>query len=255
MTTKTSTTGTEIQILELQRGKLSVAVVGTSPLICNRVSEKTQSTLLEGGQKKTAVEKQSTLKHDPLREYRNSPYTLDEGPTQLGALAVWFKKAMMTAALEMPGVKKTQIGRLLRVEGERVSLYGVPKMFMAVTRSADMNRTPDIRTRAIVPKWAVLLELTFAMPTLRETSVLNLLAAAGVFSGVGDYRTEKGAGNYGSFRLAGADDAELKGILKTGGRSAQIAALSDPAFYDDETESLYLSFGAMTARRGFKVSA
>lgn len=252
---KTEVAGSEIEILSLQRGRVSFAVVGETPIILNRMSEKARMELVIPRGKKTAIEKQQSLKHDPLREFRDSPYTLTEGPTLLAGLAVWFKRAMMTAALEIPGVKKAQIGRLVRVEGERVPLYGVPQMFMAITRSADMNRTPDVRTRAIVPKWAMLFDVTFAMPTLKEKAVANLLAAGGVFSGVGEWRTEKGSANFGSFRLASADDAELKEILETGGRDAQVAAMNSPTFYDDETDNLYGMFLAEADRRGFKVAA
>lgn len=241
-----------IEIQELDRGTISLAVVGTTPFICNRASEKVMRGLLMPKGKKTAAEKQSSLKHEPLEEFRSSPYTLrdETAPTLLAFLSVAFKRAMMTAALDDPsGAKKSQIGRLVRLEGERVPLYGVPQMFMAVTRSADINRTPDVRTRAILPKWAMLLELTYAKPILQQKSVLNLFAKGGVFSGVGDWRTEKGSGNYGSFRLAGADDPELEEILATGGRAAQIAALNSPAFYDDETEALFTWWQAEYATR------
>lgn len=252
---KKDTTTSEIEILQLQMGRISVAVVGTTPIILNRMSEKARFELLQPKEGMNKVQKQQTLKHEPLREYRDSPYTLTEGPTLLAALSTWFKQAMRTAALELPGVKKAQIGRLVRVEGERIPLYGVPQMFMATPRSKDMNRTPDIRTRAIVPKWAVLLDVTFAMPTLKEKGILNLLAAGGIFSGVGDWRTEKGSGNYGSYRLASGDDAELKEILATGGRDVQVAAMNSPSFYDDETDKLYAMYLAEADRRGFKVVA
>lgn len=247
----------EIEILTVEQGRMTVAIVGTTPFICNRVSEKAKRELILPKGRKTTAEKSQSLKHDPLRELRASPYTLadEAAPTLLAFLAVAPKRAAMTAALDIPGAKKAQIGRLVRVEGERLPLYGVPQMHMAIVRSADMNRTPDVRTRAILPKWAMLLEVTFAKPALREKSVLNLFAAGGMFAGVGDWRTEKGSGNYGSFRLAGADDPELLEILSTGGRAAQIAALNSPAFYDDETEELFTWYTGEVESRGFKVAS
>lgn len=254
---KPSTESKEIQILAVERGRVAVACVGTTPFICNRVSEKAKRELLAPKGKKTAAEKAQSLKHDPLAEFRVSPYTLpgDAAPTLLAFLAVGFKKAMMTAALDIPGAKKAQIGRLLFVEGERTPLYGIPQMLMSITRSADIKNTPDVRTRAIVPHWACLLDVTFAKPAMREKDVLNLLAAAGMFAGVGDWRTEKGSGNYGSFRLASANDPELKKILKTGGRMAQVAAMNTPTFYDQETEDLFNWYTTEVVARGFKVSA
>src|SRR5690606_32985291 len=101
--------------------------------------------------RKTAAEKASSLKHDPLQEFADSPY-IDEdesAPTYLQHLSSAFKNALKGAALDLPGANKSQIGRLTWVNGERVGIYGVPQIFCSVTRSADMNRTPDVRTRAI----------------------------------------------------------------------------------------------------------
>jgi hypothetical protein len=257
MSTKKNESPVSIDVMEVQQGRMTIAIVGTTPFIHNRVSEKGKRELLLPRGKKTTAEKAQSLKHDPLREWRASPYTIldDAAPTLMAFLAVGPKRAAMTAALDIPGAKKTQIGRLMRVEGERLPLYGIPQMHMTIVRSADMNRTPDIRTRAITPRWAMLLDVTFAKPMLREKAVLNLFAAGGMFVGVGDWRTEKGSGNYGSFRLAGADDAELRDILATGGRAAQIAAFNVPSFYDQESEELFTWYTGEVAQRGFKVAS
>lgn len=246
----------EVFVTEVARGKMTFFVLGTSPLICNRMSEKARMELLLPKGKKNAAEKASTLKHDPLTEYRASPYTsrLNDAPTRLQLLASMFKGAMCTAALDLPGTKKAQIGRLIHVENDRVDLYGLPQLFMSVTRSADMNKTPDVRTRAIVPEWACKVTINFVKPIIREQSVANLLAAAGITAGVGDYRVEKGRGNYGTFKLVSADDADLKRVLKIG-RAGQDEALHNPACYDDETESLLSWYTAEVQRRGFKAVA
>jgi hypothetical protein len=244
-------TSQEIQILEIQQQHVQVAIVGTTPLILNRKSEKARRELLFPKGRKTAAEKAQSLKHEPLVEYRASPYTLPDGPTLLGALATWFKGAMLTAALDLPGVKKAQIGRLVRVEGERLPLYGTPQLHMSSVNTAGFPPTPDIRTRAILPQWATFLTITYPSPQLRQESILHLLGAAGVFAGVGDYRAEKAKGNYGSFRLASANDPELRAILKQG-RDAQVEALNTPACYDDESESLFKWFGTEFVLRGYE---
>ena len=251
-----------IEIAEIEIGHISVAIVGTTPLICNRMSEKVQRIILQPPPKATAATKAARPKHDPLEEYRASPYTLpdDTAPTLLAALATSFKQAMMTAALDTEGVKKSQIGRLVKVFGpapfrERTPLYGVPQLVMSVTRSADIAKTPDVRTRMIVPQWAALLDIDFPKAALKEQGILNLLARAGMFSGVGDWRTEKGSGNYGDFRLASADDPELLTMLRDGGRGPQVAAVNSPTFYDQETADLFHWHLQEAAARGFKVAS
>jgi hypothetical protein len=54
-------------------------------------------------------------------------------------------------------------------------VYGVPKVFCAITRSADMNRTPDVRTRAILPEWACRFTVRFEKPILRDQTIADLL--------------------------------------------------------------------------------
>ena len=85
---------------------------------------------------------------------------------------------------------------------------------------------------------------------VREVAIANLLAAAGIVAGVGDFRQEKGKGSFGQFRLADADDADLKRIISTGGRKAQDAALEKFEAYDDETAELLTWFSGEVVRLG-----
>ncbi len=247
----------EIMILEVEKGEMDFFILGTSPLIMNRMSQKVWHELLAPKGKKTAVEKASSLKHDPIQEFRDSPYRMprDDDPTLLAVMPTSFKNAMRTAALDTPGAKKAQIGRLVYVEGEMLPIYGVPKVFSAITRSADMNKTPDVRTRAILPEWACFLRVKFTKPILREQSIANLLAAAGFQSGIGDWRQEKGSGSYGSFKLVRNDDKDFKRIVAQQGRKAQTEALENPIPYNDETSELLAWFDVEIKRRGFKVAA
>lgn len=248
--------GSEVYIAKVNRETADFCIVGTAPLICNRMSQKARQDLLLPKGKKTAAEKASSLKHNPLDEYRASPYidTRDDGPTRIQALSSMFKKACMTAALDLPGAKKAQIGRLLYVVGDRVAVYGVPQLMMSVTRSADINKTPDIRTRAILPRWAVRITVSFVSPIIRLQSVVNLLAAGGITAGVGDWRVEKGSGSYGTFDVCAEDDPKYLDIVNGGGRAEQDAALEAPEPYDDETAELLGWYGVEVARRGFKVA-
>ena len=226
-------------VLKVSRGNLQCYIVGTTPLICNRMSEKAKHDLLLGGRRKTAIEKATTLKHDPYGEYRASVYRLPEpAPTLIGVMATAIKGAMRSAALDLPGASKAQIGRLTYIHGDYVAVFGRPKLFMAVTRSSDMAKTPDVRTRAILPEWALAIRVEYTQPLIRPQAVANLLAAAGINIGIGDWRAEKGAGNYGQFELSDPDDATYQRIVAEGGRAAQIAALETPEAYDEETLEL-----------------
>ena len=84
---------------------------------------------------------------------------------------------------------------------------------------------------------------------------MNLLAAAGFQSGVGDWRQEKGSGSYGSFKLVNADDPDFLRIVKTQGRAAQQDAMDNPVAHNDETDEMLRWFDVELKRRGFKAVA
>lgn len=240
-----------IEILEIERGEIQFCILGTSPLILNRMSEKAKQSIFLP-EKKSAATKASTLKHDPYEEFRASAYRMEDpkAPTELAVLPGMFKGAMRTAALDMQGSNKAQIGRLVTLVGEYTPLWGVPKLFISVTRSADVAKTPDIRTRCIVPEWACRVVVQFTKPRLNQTSIINLLAAAGVQSGVGDWRQEKGSGSFGSFKIVAESDADFKRIIKAGGRREQMAAFASPMAYNKESAELCSWFDSEAKRRG-----
>lgn len=243
-----------ISVMEVKKERVAFVLVGESPLICNTMSEKARQELLAPRARKNAAEKRSTAKHDVFAEYRNSVYQPNnaEAPTAIALLATAFKGALRNAALDLPGAKKSEIGRLTYVRGDYVPIYGVPKLLMSITRSADMNHTPDVRTRAILPKWAAIVEVEFVSPLLRAEVVGRLMAAAGMTQGVGDWRPEKGNGGYGRFRLTVPEDPEAQDIFATGGKEAQLAALAEPEAYDNETEKLLRWYEVETNRTGIR---
>lgn len=243
---------TEIDILELEKGRIECAVKGKTPLLCNAMSNKVINELLLPGEKKNRAERAASLKHIPREEFRSSMYKTDEGPTLIYAPAEWFKAAISNAALDLPGPTKAQISRLVWVEGTKVPIYGVPLLHMGVTRCKDMNRTPDVRTRAILPEWACFLTITFFKPMLKRDPVVNLLAAAGSITGVGDYRPQKGKGNFGQFELA--EDDDFKRIVTEQGREAQEKAMAEPVCYDNEAETILAWWDSEVKRRGFEVA-
>src|SRR5262245_45845625 len=109
-----------VEIAPIQTQSMELFVLGTQSLLLNRLSQKTRFELLAPAGRKTSAQKQSTLKHDPFAEFAAAPYTLDDetAPTYLALMSSAFKKSMMTAALDLPGAKKAQIGRLVWVEND-----------------------------------------------------------------------------------------------------------------------------------------
>lgn len=250
MATKKAEAGT-LQIDALKQGRVTLKLIGNTPLYFNAMSAKAKRTLLIGGAKKTAAERKE-LKHDPENEYRDSVYRLHDGPTLLGFPAPGVKNAMATAALETPGVTKTSVQRLIFLPQQKINIWGKPYLKMDVVRSADMNKTPDVRTRAFLPRWCAEVDIAFIHPTLSVHSIVSLLSNAGVIVGIGDFRQEKGRGSYGTFSVAGDDLGSFQDYwdeVTQEGRDVQQYAMDNPEVADHETEELMSLLEEERARR------
>lgn len=240
-----------LEIIEVKHGVLDVFILGITPHISNRMAEKAKRELLLPRGRMNAAAKTANLKHDPLTEYRDSVYRLKDpkAHTWIAMPATAFKGAMRTAALDIPGVTARAVDRLVYIDAETVAIFGIPALKMDVVKMAGIQRTPDIRTRAAIRHWAAKITIKHAEPMVGQNAAANLLAGGGVISGVGDFRQEKGKGNFGMFEVVQQDNPKWLEIVANGGREAQIAAMKDPAFFDDESEELYTWFEAEIGRR------
>lgn len=253
---KKSTESVELSLTKLDFQAIELAIVGVTPFICNAMSAKVRQDLLMPPKKKNKTERETTLKHDPLAEFRRSPYYTksEDDPTLIICPAGAVKNAIASAALDVPGAKKTEIGRLSWIVGRDLPLYGLPEIFCSVVRNSDMARTPDVRTRAILPEWAMTFTIQYVVPNLTHTAIANLLEAAGLVCGLGDWRQQKGKGNYGQFRVTTLDDPELRRIMKVGGHAAQSTAMEAPIPHDNETRELLDWYESEANRRGLRAS-
>ena len=247
MAVKKAETG--LQIDALKQGRVTLRMIGTTPLYYNAMSAKVKHTLQVGGAKKTAAQKRE-LKHNPEEEFRDSVYRQATGDSLLCFPAPGVKAAMATAALETAGVTKSSVNRLIFLPQQRINVWGKPFLKCDVVRSADINKTPDIRTRAFLPRWCAEVDIAFITPTLNVRSIVSLLANAGVIVGIGDFRQEKGKGSFGTFRVIGGgdEDAEWDEIVQEG-RAVQEFALFNPESADEETDALMALYHEEVTRR------
>lgn len=245
----------EITVIQVQQGSIDLLIKGTHPLICNAMSEKARQELLLPSGRKNAAQKASVLKHVPLQEFSDSMYRPRDvnAPTEIVVKATAFKSALMSAALDLPGTNKSQLGRLANVEGDEIAIYGLPQIFLEITRQKNIDRTPDVRTRAILPRWCCFITVSYTKPILKEQAILNLLSAAGFTQGIGDWRVQKGSGNYGQFELVAADDPVCADLIAHEGREAQREAIANPVGYNSETDTLLEWYDLEVKRRGFDV--
>lgn len=243
---------TTVSVSPIHMTTMLFHLVGMSPLVPHAMSAKAAGQLLFPPPKKNAVEKATTMKHEPIEEFRAAAYKFrdhDDQPTRLYMPGEAFHAAIASVAIDMPGAKKSQVGRLTRVTQEKIPVWGIPDIWSTIVRSSDMKRTPDVRILPHLARWATMVEIKFISALIKEASLANLFNAAGMIIGIGDGRPEKGKKGKGTWRLCDQDDPEFLEIVRLGGREAQDAALANPQFADIETEQLLSWFDAERERR------
>jgi hypothetical protein len=240
-----------VAIERLERGEVELYLLGTSPLIMNRLPKKAKEQLLLPARSLNKAAREAVLKHNPPNEFRDAVYRCRDGsaPTFVHVPDGAIKKAMAQAAIDTPGATKAETGRLVKILDPTVHLYGKPFLHMAVVRQAGINKTPDIRTRAIFPEWACKLTIRYIRTRIREMDIVNLNANAGDITGIGDGRTEKGTFDFGSWEIVDKTNPRWNAIVKQQGRKVQQLALDNPEPYDDDTKELLDWFGTEIVRR------
>ena len=233
-----------ISIEEIRRDTATVTLIGKTGLYCHRMTTKAKHQLMLGGRRKTAAER-ATIKHHPRDEFLASMHVRPGMHEQTDVVfpAMALKSAMATAALVVSGIKKTDVQRLVFLPDEWVPIYGVPALRMDITRSADIGKTPDVRTRAYFPAWATQITVMFARPQLSRKDIGSLLHNAGVVCGIGDFRQEKGKGSYGTFEVADEVPEELLDL------AAQRDALQTPRPFDADTAELLGQYDQKVAEK------
>lgn len=247
-----------LDIQPLKQGRLRLRMMGQTPLYFNSMSSKSMRDLLIGGGKKTAAQRKE-IKHNPEQEYRDTVYKKSFGETLLCFPAPGIKGAMATAALETAGITKTSVQRLIFLPQTHVQIWGTPQLKIDMVRSADMNKTPDMRTRAYLPRWCAEVDIAYVQPTLDAHSIVSLLTNAGSIVGIGDFRQEKGRGSFGTFSVhteqsMGSFQGDWDELMKEA-RDVQQAALDDPEYADDQTAELMAFLAEERSRRDIDLIA
>lgn len=212
-TAKASKNGTvrAITIPALRIEELTVKVVGDTPLIVHRFSEKAKEMMRQKQQKKARQAKEAK---DPEQDFRESLYQMprkdgstpnyaDEfGQTGFGAKAIWFKQAAVRGAKSC-GAVMTDVKSALHIVGEG------PEQLIRIEGSEPQRRedhvrlakgVADLRYRGCFYEWFCVVRLRYNATTFSAEEIINFLNAGGFASGVGDWRVTQN-GTYGMFHV------------------------------------------------------
>lgn len=177
---------------------LQVTLIGDSPLICHKWSEKAKKEMLDKQMKKA---KTARVAKDPDADYKASLYDHPEGG--YGFPCVAFKAAAVGACRFAEGVKMTEARGAFHIVGELARIDGTPNMRDDMVRVG--MGAADIRFRGEFKTWRVTLTIKFNGSAISPEQIINLLNIAGFGVGVGEWRPEKD-GSYGRFHVATSKD-------------------------------------------------
>lgn len=188
---------------------LSVQIIGDSPLIVHKWSEKAKKEMLDKQMKKASAGKQAK---DPWMDYCESMYWLDgmpENPTEkdikkarFGFPSVAFKACAIDAAYQQGAIsKKTTARGAFHLVDELVEIIGTPQMREDMVQVGGMSKVADIRYRGEFPEWKAVLNIRYNAGAISPEQILNMLNIGGFSNGVGEWRPSRD-GSFGTFHVA-----------------------------------------------------
>ena len=191
----------EIKKINIQR--VTVELVGDSPLIVHAWSAKAKKEMLDKQMKKAKTAKAAK---NPEQDYEDAFYRLEDGTPGFPTIA--FKAAAVSAGGRFSdGMKMTELRGAFHIEGELVAVQGKPTMREDMVRVG--MGTADIRYRPEFKTWRVALPIRYNADAVSLEQIVNLFNLGGFGVGVGEWRPERD-GLYGMFHVATEADAKKK---------------------------------------------
>ena len=198
----------QVAIDKIAAETITVPVIGTSPLVVHRFSEKAKRQMLDAMQGRKSPKQPK----DPDAEYEAAFYRLTK-PDGFGFPSIAFKAATVGGARFYSGVTMTALKQFLFFDGEigvdgqkLVRIEGEPKLREDVVK-VGRNGT-DLRYRPEFTEWRTTVRITYVTSALTRGSVLSLLDAGGLGIGVGEWRPEKD-GDFGCYKIDSSRDVEV----------------------------------------------
>ena len=214
MATKKSVESVAVEIPQLKLDTAIIHVVGDTPLIVHKWSEKAKKEIRDKQMKKATTKKEAK---DPVADFIDTLYWLDNEPedktmdgfekalangARFGFPATGFKQCAIMGAYRLGADIKTTVAKAaIIIPCEYIEIKG-----KAVTMREDMvkvggiSKVADIRYRAQIEDWEADIPVKFCSSVMSLEQVVNLFNMGGFACGVGEWRNEKN-GIFGAFHV------------------------------------------------------
>lgn len=208
-----------------QIGLIDIPIVGIEPLIIHAWSEKAKRQMLENQMKEAGTKAKSHReKRDPHGDYNGARYIFrDENNEWDGIPAVAFKASLVEACRQVDGLPMTEARRALfvRYQGMTeyhsplscktriglVRIWGTPEMREDAVRINDGKDT-NLAYRPQYWPWSARLQIEFNSSKFKSDAIANLVATAGYWEGVGEWRPGSKKSNSGQLGRWKIDESQ-----------------------------------------------
>lgn len=213
-----------IEIPEIKRETFKLTIIGDTPLLCNRFSDRQKVKILDKQTKKAKtveaknpvvdfIESMYWITEKPITDYGDEPKKAEEiflkaikDGAKFGFPSTGIKKAAATAGYRA-GLTKDIVTALgfFHIKETLVPILGtVPVMDESVTRIPKTGGA-DIRYRGKFENWKMTFDIICSKDVFPKEKVINLINYAGFSVGIGDWRPEK-KGSHGTFHIASSNE-------------------------------------------------
>lgn len=205
-------TAATVMIPSINVKEEQITLVGDSPLIVHRFSEKVKREMLDKQMKKATTKGRDAK--NPAGDFIESLYWLSGEPTEhtmeafeaavkagatFGFPSIAFKSSAVSAAYRAGITKDKMVGRgAFHIDGEFVQIDGTPIMREDMVRL--QGTTADIRHRGEFREWQTTFTIRYNAGVYSLEQIYNFFNLGGFACGVGEWRPEKD-GNNGMFHV------------------------------------------------------
>ena len=190
-----TTNQTKIQLQELKKEKITINIVGLTPLLM----EKMDMDVVERYNLKKG--KKLSNKDDKLEEekYEAKKHFTDDG--KIGFPSTGFLKGMVEVAPYIDGLDKKKVRGSVRILGDIIPIkYEKELKDVKWGKTSGISKAPRKILRPKFVNWSCKLEVVYNSTNISPEQIFNLVNWAGFQMGVGGFRPEH-SGTFGQYEV------------------------------------------------------
>lgn len=204
----------EVVIPALDIRHTVIHIVGDTPLIVHKWSEKAKKEILDK-QMKTPKSKGKDVRN-PVVDFIDTIYWIEGEPenkteeafqkalengARVGFPATAFKAcAIMGASRSDIGIVATKMRAAFHIPAEYVEIKGKISPREDMVKVGGISKVADIRFRAMISDWSADIPIKYNAGAITLPQIANLFNVGGFACGIGEWRNERN-GIFGSFHV------------------------------------------------------